>query len=366
MKYSSLESEYLMTLIRAAIKEDSVPNVPQGVDFEALIELSKSQQVYSIIANYMNIDKLPKTLGEEITKSLQSELLRILSMQTELQELEKQLKEKQIKFMLLKGSVLRNYYPKQKMRQMSDYDILYDYSKRDDLVRIMKKRGFRLTTSCENTDDFFKEPFYTFEWHRELFFEESDFCPHFDLWKNAKQDTENPYKYIVEPNEHFVYTVCHMYKHYATRGCGVRFLCDIYLMIKKESLDFDYCEKRLEEIGILDFYKDALELTCAVFDDKPFGENAEKMINFMLSNGIYGNSVVDYSKRIKEYNGSRLGYLLRRIFPSKKQMIANYRILEKKPYLLPVYYIVRLFSKVKYNSGSAKNELSALKNTKKD
>lgn len=366
MQYSSVESEYLAALLKSAIKKQELPCAPADIDWKKLVAISKKQQVYSIIASILDASALPKEQAAELVSYVQSELLRLLSMKSELEQLEKELQEKQIKFMLLKGSVIRDYYPQQKMRQMSDIDILYDYSRRDELFKIMKSRGFRLTTSCENSDDFFKEPFYTFEWHRELFFEEAQFCPHFDLWKNAQADSDNPYKYHIESTEHFVYTICHMFKHYATNGCGVRFLCDIYvLMHYGEDIDMGRAIAELEKIGIKEFALDAISLTNAVFDGGKISENQQKMLDFLLSSGVYGNLVVDYSKKLSEFNGSKIKYLFRRIFPEKKKMLANYRQLEKKPYLLPFYYIVRIFTKIKYNSDSAKNELKEIKKINK-
>lgn len=365
MTYSSLESEYLIVLLKAAIKKEPLPSVPDHIDWKRLVDISKKQQVYSIIASVLDASLLPKEQAGELLSYVQSELLRLLSMKNELEELEKVLMQKQIKFMLLKGSVIRNYYPQQKMRQMSDIDILYDYSKRDELFKIMKARGFRLTASCENSDDFFKEPFYTFEWHRDLFFEENQFCPRFDLWNNAVADKQNPYKYYVESTEHFVYTICHMYKHYATNGCGVRFLCDIYVLMNYgDPIDMPLAMARLDEIGIKEFAEDAIALTNAVFNAADVTENQQKMLDFLLSSGVYGNLVVDYTKKLEEFNGSKFKYLFRRIFPSKKKMLADYRQLEKKPYLLPVYYVIRLFTKVKYNSGLAKQELEEIKKIK--
>lgn len=42
------------------------------------------------------------------------------------------------------------------MRQMSDYDILYDESRRSDIIKIMKKRGFELVNFEGYGDDFVK------------------------------------------------------------------------------------------------------------------------------------------------------------------------------------------------------------------
>lgn len=364
MKYSSIESEYLIQLIKCALKEQPLPSPPENINWDKLIKLSKQQQVYSVISVLLDSTVLPPAQAEELNAYSQSELIRLLAMKSEFEQFEKELEDNQIKFMPLKGCVLREYYPQQKMRQMSDMDILYDYSKRDTLVKIMKSHGYRLTASCENSDDFFKNPFYTFEWHRELFFEESDFCPHFDLWANAVADKENRYKYHIEETEHFIYTICHMYKHYATNGCGVRFLCDIYLMLKKCCIHLEQAFDKLEEIGISDFSKDAVSLAYAVFDDNDVTDKQQKMLDFMLSNGVYGNMIVDYSQKLDAFNGSKFKYLLDRVFPSKKKMKADYRILEKKPYLLPAYYIIRLCSKMKYNSKAAKQELKEIKKIK--
>lgn len=365
MQYSSLESEYLVSLIRAAVTKEPVAKVPQGMDWQKLFELSKKQQVYSIIAAVIDFSVLPKEQAAELSVYVQNELVRLISVKNEFELLEKELCKRQIKFMPLKGSVIRNYYPKQKMRQMSDMDILYDYEKRDELFRLMKSRGFRLTASCENSDDFFKEPFYTFEWHRQLFFEEKAFCPHFDLWANAAQDNENPYKYHVEPCEHFVYTICHMYKHYATNGCGIRFICDIYVLMNyAEKIDMSKALSMLDDIGIGDFARDAISLSNAVFHATQVTDNQQKMLDFLLSSGVYGNLVVDYSKKLSEYSGSKAKYIIRRLFPSRNKMYADYRQLEKRPYLLPFYYVMRLFTKVKYNFSSAKEELKEIRRIK--
>lgn len=367
MKYSSSENEYLMQLLKAALRRSETPNAPEGMDYSALIKISKKQQVYSVISEVIHSDELTQEQEKSLEKYVQGELFRTVSMKSEVESIEKELKKNQIKFMPLKGSVIRSFYPKQKMRQMSDVDILYDYTQRDKLLKIMKSHGFRMTASCENSDDFFREPFFTFEWHRELFFEEADFCPHFDLWKNAVQDKDNPYKYHIESTEHFVYTICHMYKHYATNGCGVRFLCDIFVMMNYGTpIDMAAAQKRFTEIGIDEFAKDAIALTNAVFLDGRVTENQQKMLDFMLSNGVYGNMVVDYTKKLTEFGGSKAKYIFRRLFPERKKMFADYRQLEKKPFLLPFYYVIRLFSKARYNSKEAKYELNAIKNIKKD
>ena len=55
MKYTCIESEYLVALLKCALKNEDVPDVPVGLNWEKLVKLSNEQQVYSTIA-------LPNTL----------------------------------------------------------------------------------------------------------------------------------------------------------------------------------------------------------------------------------------------------------------------------------------------------------------
>lgn len=119
----------------------------------------------------------------------------------------------------------------------------------------MRKAGYKMTACGENSDDFHKPPYATFEFHRTLFFDEKDFCPRFDgLWQRATRDPDHPHAFVMDVSDNYLYTVAHMYKHYSTNGCGVRFLADVYLLYTKENarLDRPYIEAEFRKMGILD------------------------------------------------------------------------------------------------------------------
>ena len=136
MKYTCIESEYLVALLKCALKNEDVPDVPVGLNWEKLVKLSNEQQVYSTIAPVINKINIPVEQAQELTFYTQNELVRMIAMKNELEQIEKELEDKQIKHIYLKGLELRNYYPKTSMRQMSDYDILYDESRRSDIIKI--------------------------------------------------------------------------------------------------------------------------------------------------------------------------------------------------------------------------------------
>lgn len=146
-----------------------------------------------------------------------------------------------------------------------------------------------LETSEANTDDFFKPPYYTFEWHRAIFDERDEFHPDFDLWKRAKQDKEKPSKYNIDESDLFIYSICHAYDHYCQSGFGIRFICDIYLLLNKlENLDMAYVNSTLEDFGIKQFGEDTINLAMAIFEEKEISESEQSLLDFILSGGVYG------------------------------------------------------------------------------
>ena len=147
MKYTSLESEYLVSLLKSALKGEATPSVPEGLDWAKLVELSKKQQVYSTIVPIINKINIPPEQAQELVFYSQNELVRMIAMKNELEEIEKELEKQGVRYMLLKGGIIRNYYPLQKMRQMSDFDLLYDEENRSKVMAIMKNRGYSIVSN---------------------------------------------------------------------------------------------------------------------------------------------------------------------------------------------------------------------------
>lgn len=373
MDYLSPESEYLISLLKSAVRGESVPAAPEDIDWKKLVDLSKKQQVYSVICHALNISALPLEQAQELQLYNQNELLRIIAMKSELEGIEKELENNQVKYMLLKGSVLRDYYPQSKMRQMSDIDILFDGKKRQSVADIMHKMGYEVTNNSDNSDDYFKAPFYTFEFHRKLFFEGADFCPDLgNVWEKAIADNNKKLLYHMDLNDMYIYNICHMYKHFVKSCCGIRFLIDNYLFLKKENdkLDWKYIENRFNEIGILDFERQTRALAFNIFDGNVLTSEDARQLYYYTNFGIYGDSrgtaVQDYSK-LRENNSKTaagIGFVFKRIFPERKIMERFYPYLKERPYLIGLAYIQRLFKGV-FHFRKAVDELESINDLNK-
>ena len=59
MEFTSIESEYLVALLKCALKSQNVPDIPAGLNWKELVNISKKQQVYSTIAPIINKINIP-------------------------------------------------------------------------------------------------------------------------------------------------------------------------------------------------------------------------------------------------------------------------------------------------------------------
>ena len=373
-EFTKLDTEYFLHLICCALHNEEAKEV-EGVNYYALFELSKKQELYNLINE--KIQGLSFVGDEEkaIFRNYSlSELNRMLAIGSQRNIIYSLLSDNKIKFMPLKGLIFKNYYPKESMRQMSDNDILIDESKREKAAEIMSGLSYTAFDTTQNSDDFFKEPYYTFELHRSLFDSESEFSPSFDnVWENAKQDENNEFMYHMAKEDVYIYSICHMYKHYIKSCCGIRFLIDNYLFIKKEydNLNWDYINSELEKYNLSDYEKQTRELAKKVFDEKELTKDEQNLLESYINYGIYGNKqgkiLQDFELASKgsSKGEAKIKYILRRLFPKKKEMLFNYPVLEKKPYLLPFMLIHRFFKGI-FNFKKTSAEIKTIKKIEKE
>ncbi len=263
----------------------------------------------------------------------------------------RKLEEAGIWYMPLKGAVLKNYYPRFGMREMSDHDILFDATRAEDVKRIMEKLGF--TTKYFDTgnhDIYYKEPLCNFEMHRELFgsTHEGKFYEYYlDVKNRLKKDDVNNYGYHFSPEDFYVYITSHEYKHYSAGGTGLRSLLDVYVFLKKfnERLDFDYIFNEVEKLEISDFEKKNRELALNLFSSHELTDEDQEMLKYIIYSGAYGNLENSIRNGLKKYGGGtrgKLKYLLAKIFPEREKIKMTYPFLSKYKALYPVLVIYRL------------------------
>lgn len=275
-------------------------------------------------------------------------------------------------YMPLKGAILKEYYPRFAMREMCDHDILFDASRADDVKAIMEELGFATKEFGISADDVYqKPPVSNIEMHRELFgsYQEGNLHEYYrDVKSRLINVDDSDYEYRFTPEDFYIYMVAHEYKHYSLSGIGLRSLLDTYVFLKNAQINMEYVKEEVEKLGIAEFEQQNRSLSIALFDGKELTEADRDMLEYILSSGTYGSIQNKVINRLNGNSGSKLKYLIRRIFgPGRKDrdrehfektyaMFFRHKVLLP---LLPFYRFIRAFTK---SPSRIKNETDVLRN----
>ena len=352
----------------------------EGMDFSALYKIASKHLLASMVGMVLESagvkdERFKQVSAKAIRKNLLLDQARAVIL--------KKFEEQGIWYMPLKGSVLKEYYPKYGMRQMSDNDILIDPSKMTDAREIMEGLGFTTEFFGGVHDVYHKEPIYNYELHRALFGEVHGkilFEYYRDVKNRLLKDQDAEYGYHFSPEDFYLYVTSHEYKHYSQSGTGVRSLVDTYVLMTKfgKEMDFAYIERETEKLGIAEFEKTSRSLALKLFGKEKNAQltsEEREMLHYILGSGTYGNKVNAVNNGIAKNGGGRKGkikYVMERVFVPISRKNPRYSVFRsvyptfyKVPVLLPflpAYRLIRVFTK---NPKKLRTELRAVKKAKK-
>lgn len=278
------------------------------------------------------------------------------------------LEQEKIWYMPLKGAILKNWYPKLGMRQMSDNDILCDPNARKQVRQIMLDMGF----SCEHfetshDDAYYKPPVCNFEMHHQLFLRthsEYLYLYYKDIKSKLIKDAGHEYGYHFRPEDFYIYLIAHEYKHFSDGGTGVRSFVDIYVFMKKfqDSMNWDYIKKELNTLHIAEYEYKSRILSEKLFCEEPLSEEETELLNYCIFSGTYGTAAHHVENHLKEK--SKIKYLFQRIFPSMQEIKDYWNFFYRHKYLIPFLWIYRVARAVTFKRKAVITEIKELSKSK--
>ena len=253
-------------------------------------------------------------------------------------------------YLPLKGAILKDWYPRLGMRQMSDNDILYDASRREDVRQIMTDLGFTFDPLDRGVDDsYYKEPVCHIEMHTALFGSYSFSCLHAyyaDVKARLCKDAEGGYGYHFRNEDFYLYQTAHAYKHDADGGTGVRSLYDTAVLLRKfaDRYDWDYLRAELEKLGLTEYEAQNRLLSEKLLSGAELSPEEQERLDFHIFSGAYGTVTHQMQARIAEKgHGLKWRYLFGRIFPPAEFYSKYYPWAYRHRVLLPAAWFCRGF-----------------------
>lgn len=347
------DTKLFLLVLRAFVKNQEIEErvKPQFTleTMERLFELAKAHDVVQIVSEVLfRSGLLPE--GEQLTEKYQEfqidALYRYTTIEREQQKIYKVFEENGIDFVPLKGTVIRQYYPDPYMRTSCDVDILVH---EEDLLKAEKLLESDLSYRSKGTIDFHDISLFSESGiHLELHYNLKEKNENLDkvlvsVWDYC-EDTEAGKHYKLESPEFFVFHhIAHMVNHFLRGGCGIRTFIDLYYIEKSLEYNRSKLLVLLKESGIDTFYSAALQCVEVWFDHEPPTEIVELIEAFVLKGGVYGTKI---NRMNIEQNrqGGKIKYFLFRVFLPYDTLKYKYKFLQKYKFLLPVAWMVRLFT----------------------
>lgn len=397
-------AEYIIHLMKCALHNIKAKEKPEQCTWEQILSEAKRNHVEGLIFYAVRTLDCPpeEPLKKHWEDLLNASIYMQLMMAEERKKILEQLKEYNISFILLKGDNISKYYPGLGMRRMADNDILYGVIEKDSdggykivgenpqeqkkkiretqnlLIDFMKKRGYKTSGYYGKDDICIKEPFYNFEFHRDLMDSDSPHLSYYsNPWKKAIPIKEGGMEYRFSHEDEYIFMLAHEYKHYSGRGCGIRNIADIYVFLKalENELDWEYIQEELQILNLTEFENQMRRLAFDTFDEGATlsGEQRE-LLMFMYRCGTYGMEKNLLKKRVAAFKNNedqnlkraKRKYYLKRFFPEDDFYKEEFPFFYKHRVFRPLLTIYRSAKGLLFHFDKIKNEIHIIKNIKSD
>ena len=338
----------LINAIRAQITGEDF-KFPENTDFDKLFRLAHSHRVTAMVAPFViKCDFAQKQIKSTFSKELFKYAARYTAQSKEYTGLSAVLSENNIRHCFLKGTKVGRFYDNPDLRFMLDMDLYVENNAFSAVEELLIGRGYEKASNGDDKDTaYIKKPFLIIELHKEIKY---DYDKGYDYYKGAfeRMLTVNGFEMNMTNEDFYVYILSHSAHHFEVAGTGIKSVVDHYYLRKKlkPQCDSAVLEKALEDIGLTKFNQRFDNLCDYWFEGAAGDSLTEETARYVILSGVFGNDTNNYLSGVVKgrYSESNKAHLLKRLFPPLKKLSERYTVLKKLPFLLPVFWVIRIFS----------------------
>ena len=361
-------SKLFFSLIKSELVNEKIEYTQlTDEEIKELFILSKKHDVVNLIADALIRNNLIETSSPYYAKfryELKYSVGFVANLEYEIEHIRSVFKKNHISYILLKGSVLRNYYPEPWMRTSCDIDVLVRDEQLDEAVNALTQTGYKVEGNKHYHDiNLYAPGGMHLELHHNIKEREEKMDRVLDkVWQYSVK--VNDFEYAESPEFFRFHHIAHMAYHFIHCGCGIRSFIDLWIFENKIETDDKIYRDLLKQANLEKFEKYAFKLMHYWLDNGGADEQILNMEHYILTGSTYGST--EKSVIIGNYKaGSKFKYFLNRIFMPLEDLATIYPKLYKHKWLLPFYQISR-WTKIFKKRKSVKQEINLTVNSKED
>ncbi len=371
-------------------------------DWEALIQMAGDNEILPLFLNAVDrLESIKRVFSASIKKHRERAVRQATRQIIQTNEFLTLILAAQFQGLdpiVLKGVTVRSLYPAPYLRPSVDEDILVTRAEAPAFHRFLLFQGLTPDdpegdpeTAAELSYHKPDSPTYI-EMHICYFDQDSAaFGGMNDLFKGSEsrtvtQQIEDVSVRTLEPTDHLLYLLCHVYKHFLHSGAGIRQVADIGMFAKahNEEIDWGRVESSCKEVHI-DIFAAAIFKIIKKYLLPELGKGASAafsairtdegpLLEDMLSGGIYGlsdpdrvhsaNMTLTAAEASREGKGTGHG-VLKSLFPGATYLKNCFPYAKKHPILVPIAWAHRLYRYMKRTSGALRSSMRTIRAGKK-
>ena len=343
----------VVLLIRGAIKNEEIV-LPEGFELSnEIISLASKHHIFNILLygiQCANLD-MKNEIAQKLFMGATREIIINENQTAEIKNLCNTFKDNSIDFMLLKGSIIKERYPKPEMRVMGDADILIRKDQYPKIKTIIKLLGYEEITESNHEYVWDKKGFLHLELHKRLIssYNKDYYSYYGDGWDFANKKDDST-EYTLKSEDEFIYIFTHFSKHYRSGGIGINHLIDLWVTRNHTHLNENYIVEELKKLQLDEFYFNILNVLEVWFNGKEWDDKSSFITSVIFDSGAFGTYTAYLNAHALKFSSSKdrskngkINFIIKKLFPPIKTLEGHYSYLEKAPFLLPLAWISRFW-----------------------
>lgn len=343
---------YFLHLLKCGLKSEKPEEPPVGIDFEAIFELAKKQDVENIV--FLSIDQLENNIDSNLYSIWQEAYYKRMKYSAfqdmALEELIEVFTKAGIDCMPLKGSVIKNYYPSPDLRCMGDIDFLVREQNRQVVRDIMHSLGYIDDILDDGqVDSFRRSKLEYIEVHYDFSAKNHIMHEVFTIDWDKLVPTGTPHLFKQTFEDLYFFNTGHYVKNMHNKGMGLRGIVDTFVLWNRLSDDEQVSLiNRFEEIGINDFNSKLVKISDIWFNDAKDDGSLNNLQEYLINKKTYGDYKTEtvLNAVYAEQTSSNVKYLKDKIFPSAEALYNRYDVKHRCFLLLPFLWLKRILDQL--------------------